>query len=113
MANYTYTTFPQAITISVWNVSPGTTIRFFIRFSYSSSATVLDQKYTSSGNSLTKTFPGLQESTSYTVNVGTVSGTATTWMGAQTFTTPSSSGGGGGGNGVSRRDCPWRVVGHV
>lgn len=95
MAYFTISYTALSITISVWNISRGNRIRFFVRREPGTSA-VIDQEYTSSGSSLTKTFPGLDASTSYAVNAGIVSGISTSWIGTQYFTTPDYGGGGGG-----------------
>lgn len=96
MAYFTISYTALSITISVWGVSRGNRIRFFVRREPGTSA-VIDEEYTASGSSLTKTFPGLDASTSYAVNAGIVSGISTSWIGTQYFTTPNYGGGGGGG----------------
>lgn len=92
MATFTFTAFPLAVTITVRGVSSGDLVRFFVRTD-PGNVTIIDEKYTATGTSITKTFEGLQERTDYAVNAGVVVGTSTNWIGTQYFTTPSQSGG--------------------
>lgn len=92
MATFTFTAFPLAVTITVRGVSSGDLVRFFVRTD-PGNVTIIDEKYTATGTSITKTFEGLQERTDYAVNAGVTVGDTTDWIGIQYFTTPSQGGG--------------------
>ena len=94
MASFTYSCTALSVSITVRGISSGDTVRFYVRRNPGSEV-IIDKQYRSSGSSLTKTFGGLSASTGYAVNAGVVSGSSTSWIGAQYFTTPSQGGGGG------------------
>lgn len=93
MASFTYTAGDTWLTITVRGLSSGQRVRYFVRREPGTLA-VIDQQFTSSGSSLTKTFDGLAPNTNYAANAGIVTGSSTAWIGAQYFTTNPSSGGG-------------------
>ena len=94
MATFTFTAFPLAITITVRGVSSGDVVRFFVRTD-PGNVTIIDEQYTATSTSITRTFEGLEERTDYAVNAGVVTGNSTDWIGTQYFTTPSQGGSGG------------------
>lgn len=95
MASFTYTAGDTWLTITVRGLSSGQRVRYYVRLATGATA-VIDEIYTSTGTSLTKTFDGLQQNTQYAANAGVVTGSGTDWIGTQYFTTKTSSGGGGG-----------------
>lgn len=94
MASYGISYTAMSVTFTVTGLYSGQTVRFFVRL-LNDNNPVVDQQYTASGSSITRTFPGLSPSTTYVANAGTVSGITTSWIGAQQFTTPNDGGGGG------------------
>lgn len=94
MASFTFTAFPLAVTITVQGVSAGDIVRFYVRED-PAGVDIVDEKYTATSTTITKTFPGLEEKTDYAVNAGVVTGNSTDWIGTQYFTTPSQGSSGG------------------
>lgn len=88
MAYYTCSIFTDFVTIRVYGVSFGQQLRFFLRKSNTQALTG-DVLLTASSDPFEHTFYNLESGTSYTVNVGLVSGgtVVDTYLGAQTFTT--------------------------
>lgn len=76
---YTY----DSVTISASGLTSGKVIRFFIRLASDTSDITINEEYTASTTSMTKTFNGLSSETDYAVNVHD----GTEWLGAQEFTT--------------------------
>ena len=84
MASFTITSYTaSSVTIYASGLTIGNTIRFFVRLTSNTSDSTIDQSYTATATSMTKTFSGLQASTSYTANVHD----GASWIGAKTFTT--------------------------
>lgn len=86
MASYTISNVTAtSVTIFVSGLTAGTRVRLYIRLA--SGAEVTDASFTAAGSTFTKSYTLLSPSTSYVLNVGT--GDPTSWLGAQSFTTPS------------------------
>lgn len=89
MASYSISSYTESsVTIRATGLTTGYTVRFFIRLESDSSDTTVDESYTATSSTMTKTFYGLDSGTYYIVNVqyGTWD-TSFTWLGAEYFTT--------------------------
>lgn len=88
MASYTISYTATTITFRATGLTAGDEIWFFVRPDPDDHTVSVDETYTITSASMTKTFGGLSGSTRYAANVRIKSGETRTWLGAKTFTTP-------------------------
>ena len=84
MATFSIDAFTtDTVTVTASGLISGSVICFLIYLTGDESAVIVKEEYTSTGDSITETFEGLDPSTDYTVNVHD----GTDWLGALEFTT--------------------------